>query len=194
VVDSVAALVPRAEVEGEMGDSFMGLQARLMSQAMRKLTSALKTSDTSIIFTNQIRDKIGVSWGSPETTTGGNALKFYATVRLNLRCAEQVKEKDEVVASKIKVTVKKNKVSAPFKVTEYEVNYLEGISRLGEIIDLAVTLGLIDKAGAGWYTIEGRKIQGSAALKDILKEDLTLALSLENKIREHYGLPIKVIE
>jgi len=171
VIDSVAALTPRAEIEGDMGDSHMGLQARLMSQALRKMTGNIKTSNTLVIFINQIRMKIGVMFGSPETTTGGNALKFYASVRLDIRRIGAIKEGDEVVGNETRVKVVKNKVAPPFKQTEFQILYGKGISRLGEIIDLGVQHELVDKSGA-WYAYNGEKIgQGKKNAVAYLEEN-----------------------
>ena len=183
VIDSVAALTPRAEIEGEMGDQHMGLQARLMSQALRKLTANIKRSNTLVIFINQIRMKIGVMFGNPETTTGGNALKFYASVRLDIRRTGSIKRGDEILGSETRVKVVKNKVAPPFRQAEFDILYNEGISRTGEIIDLAVKLGLIDKAGA-WYSHEGTKIgQGKDNVRQYLLEHPAIAQTLEQKIR-----------
>jgi len=186
VVDSVAALTPKAEIEGDMGDSHMGLQARLMSQALRKLTANIKRSNTLVIFINQIRMKIGVMFGNPETTTGGNALKFYASVRLDIRRIGAVKKGDEVIGSETRVKVIKNKVAPPFRQAEFEILYGEGISRLGEVIDLGVKAGLIDKAGA-WYSYNGNRIgQGKENVRGYLKDNPELARELEDKIRAHF--------
>jgi recombination protein RecA len=186
VVDSVAALAPKAEIEGDMGDSHVGLQARLMSQALRKLTANIRRSNTLVIFINQIRMKIGVMFGSPETTTGGNALKFYASVRLDIRRIGSIKKGDEVIGSETRVKVVKNKVAPPFKQAEFEILYNEGISRLGEIIELGVTAGLIEKAGA-WYSCQGNRIgQGKDNARAYLRENPALALELEDKIRAHF--------
>ncbi|MDR3492835.1 MAG: recombinase RecA [Gammaproteobacteria bacterium] len=183
IVDSVAALTPKAEIEGEMGDSHMGLQARLMSQALRKLTANIKRSNTLVIFINQIRMKIGVMFGNPETTTGGNALKFYASVRLDIRRIGAVKNGDEIVGSETRVKVVKNKVAPPFKQAEFEILYNEGISREGEIIDLGVSQGLIDKSGS-WFSCQGQKIgQGKDNARLYLKEHPELANELDAKIR-----------
>lgn len=183
VVDSVAALTPRAEIEGEMGDSHMGLQARLMSQALRKLTGNIKRTNTLVIFINQIRMKIGVMFGNPETTTGGNALKFYASVRLDIRRTGAIKKGDEVTGSETRVKVIKNKVAPPFKQAEFDIMYGEGISRLGEIIELGSNIKLIEKAGA-WYSYNGEKIgQGKENAKEFLREHPEIAKELENKIR-----------
>jgi recombination protein RecA len=184
VIDSVAALTPKAEIEGEMGDSHMGLQARLMSQALRKLTANIKRSNTLVIFINQIRMKIGVMFGSPETTTGGNALKFYASVRLDIRRIGSIKKGDEVIGNDTRVKVVKNKMAPPFKQAEFEILYGEGCSREGEIIDLGVKQGLIDKAGA-WYSYQGERIgQGKDNARGYLKENPELAQRLERELRE----------
>ncbi|AMX02871.1 recombinase RecA [Microbulbifer thermotolerans] len=183
VVDSVAALTPRAEIEGEMGDSHVGLQARLMSQALRKLTGNIKNTNTLCIFINQIRMKIGVMFGSPETTTGGNALKFYSSVRLDIRRIGSVKEGDEVVGNETRVKVVKNKVAPPFKQTEFQIMYGEGINLLGEIVDYGVKLGLVDKAGA-WYSYKGEKIgQGKANAVKFLKENPDIRDEIEGQLR-----------
>jgi recombination protein RecA len=183
VIDSVAALTPRAEIEGEMGDSHMGLQARLMSQALRKLTGNIKRTNTMVIFINQIRMKIGVMFGSPETTTGGNALKFYASVRLDIRRTGAIKKGDEVIGSETRVKVIKNKVAPPFRQAEFEIVYGEGISRLGEIIELGSNLKFIEKAGA-WYAYNGEKIgQGKENAKEYLRENPKIAAEIEAKIR-----------
>ena len=186
VVDSVAALTPKAEIEGDMGDSHVGLQARLMSQALRKLTANIKRTNSLVIFINQIRMKIGVMFGSPETTTGGNALKFYASVRLDIRRIGSVKNGDEVLGNQTRVKVVKNKVAPPFKQAEFEILYGEGISRLGEIIDLGVAIDVIQKSGA-WYSYGGEKIgQGKEKVRAFLKEKPELATEIEAKIREYY--------
>jgi len=188
VIDSVAALTPRAEIEGEMGDPQMGLQARLMSQALRKLTANIKRSNTMVIFINQIRMKIGVMFGNPETTTGGNALKFYASVRLEIRRTGAIKKGDETVGNETRVKVVKNKVAPPFKQAEFDILYGEGISRESEIIELGVQHKLIDKAGA-WYSYNGEKIgQGKDNVRDYLKEHGKMAQEIEKKIREAIGL------
>jgi recombination protein RecA len=189
VVDSVAALVPRAEIEGEMGDSHVGLQARLMSQALRKLAGAVKQSNTALIFTNQLRQKIGVMFGNPETTTGGMALRFYASVRLDMRRVEAIKSSGEVTGNRTKVTVKKNKVAPPFKIAEFDIMYNEGISKVGDILDIGVDLGLIDKRGAFYSYEETRLGQGRENSKTFLQENPALAVEIENKIREAKGLP-----
>jgi len=186
VIDSVAALTPKAEIEGDMGDTHVGLQARLMSQALRKLTGNIKRSNTLVIFINQIRMKIGVMFGNPETTTGGNALKFYASVRLDIRRIGAVKKGDEVLGSETRVKVVKNKVAPPFKEAEFEILYGEGISRLGEVIDYGVKLNLIEKAGA-WYSYNGERIgQGKENVRQFLKDHPETATALEATIREHY--------
>ena len=184
VIDSVAALTPRAEIEGEMGDSMMGLHARLMSQALRKLTGSIKKTNTLVIFINQIRMKIGVMFGNPETTTGGNALKFYASVRLDIRRTGAVKEGDEVVGSETRVKVVKNKVAPPFRQAEFQIMYGKGIYRTGEIIDLGVQLGLVEKSGA-WYSYQGSKIgQGKANAAKFLEDNPETGSAIEKIIRE----------
>ncbi|HJT50470.1 MAG TPA: recombinase RecA [Nitrosospira sp.] len=188
VVDSVAALTPRAEIEGEMGEPQMGLQARLMSQALRKLTANIKRSNTMVIFINQIRMKIGVMFGSPETTTGGNALKFYASVRLDIRRTGSIKKGDEVIGSETRVKVVKNKVAPPFKQAEFDILYGEGISREGEIVELGVQNKIIDKSGA-WYAYKGDKIgQGKDNAREFLKEHQDVATEIEAKIRAAVGV------
>lgn len=183
VIDSVAALTPKAEIEGEMGDHHMGLQARLMSQALRKITGNIKRSNTAVIFINQIRMKIGVMFGNPETTTGGNALKFYASLRLDIRRTGAIKQGEEVIGSETRVKVVKNKVAPPFKQAEFEILYAEGISLLGEIIDCGVKLGLIEKSGA-WYSCQGTRIgQGKENVRQYLKDNPALAVQLEADIR-----------
>lgn len=183
VVDSVAALTPRAEIEGEMGDHHVGLQARLMSQALRKITGNIKNANCLVIFINQIRMKIGVMFGNPETTTGGNALKFYASVRLDIRRVGAVKEGEEVIGSETRVKVVKNKVAPPFKQAEFQILYGSGINRMGEIVDYGVKLGLIDKAGA-WYSYQGNKIgQGKNNVIKFLQENAPIAQELEQKVR-----------
>ena len=187
VVDSVAALVPKAELEGEMGDSHMGLQARLMSQALRKLTSTVSRSNTLIIFINQIRMKIGVMFGNPETTTGGNALKFYASVRIDLRRIGSIKDKEDVIGSQTRVKIVKNKVAPPFKIVDFDIMYGEGISKTGELIDLGVKAGIVEKAGA-WFSYKGEKLgQGRENAKLFLKENPAVAEEIENKIRADAG-------
>jgi recombination protein RecA len=189
VVDSVAALTPKAELEGEMGDSLPGLQARLMSQALRKLTATIKKTNTMVIFINQIRMKIGVMFGNPETTTGGNALKFYASVRLDIRRTGNIKKGEEVIGSETKVKVVKNKVSPPFKTAEFDILYGEGISRQGEIIDMGVEARIVEKSGA-WYAYNGEKIgQGKDNAREFLRENPEIAIEIENKVREHVGIP-----
>ena len=189
VVDSVAALTPKAEIEGEMGDQLPGLQARLMSQALRKLTANIKRTNTLVIFINQIRMKIGVMFGSPETTTGGNALKFYASVRMDIRRTGTIKKGDEVVGSETRVKVVKNKVSPPFKEAHFDILYGEGISREGEIIDLGVEHKIVDKSGA-WYAYQGDKIgQGKDNSREFLRNNPALAREIENKVRIAVGLP-----
>ena len=184
VVDSVAALTPKAEIEGDMGDSHMGLQARLMSQALRKLTANIKKTNTMVIFINQLRMKIGVMFGNPETTTGGNALKFYASVRLDIRRTGAIKKGEEILGNETRVKVLKNKVSPPFKQAEFQILYNEGISRESEIIDLGVEHGFVEKAGA-WYSVEGTRIgQGKDNAREYLKENPDLSQSIEAKIRE----------
>lgn len=187
VVDSVAALVPKAELEGEMGDAHMGLQARLMSQALRKLTATVARSNTLIIFINQIRMKLGVMFGNPETTTGGNALKFYASVRMDIRRVGAIKDKDEVIGSQTRVKIVKNKVAPPFKTVDFDIMYGEGISKTGELIDLGVKSGIIEKAGA-WFSYNGDKIgQGRENAKRYLMENPEVAEDIENKIRADAG-------
>lgn len=183
VVDSVAALVPKAEIEGEMGDSHMGLQARLMSQALRKLTATVAKSNCIMIFINQIRMKIGVFFGNPETTTGGNALKFYASVRLDIRRIGSLKDKDQVVGNQVRVKVVKNKVAPPFKVVDFDIIYGEGISKLGELIDIGVKIGAVEKSGS-WYSFEGQKLaQGKEATRNYLKANPEIAGKIEQLIR-----------
>tara|TARA_Y100000022_G_scaffold73145_1_gene62974 strand:- start:2586 stop:3653 length:1068 start_codon:yes stop_codon:yes gene_type:complete len=183
VVDSVAALVPRAEIEGDMGDSHMGLHARLMSQALRKLTGSISRSKTLVIFINQIRQKIGVMFGNPETTTGGNALKFYSSIRMDIRRIGPIKDKDEIVGNQTRVKVVKNKLAPPFKIVEFDIMYNEGISKTGEILDLASKVGIVEKSGA-WYSYDGERIgQGRENAKIYLKENPETALEIENKIR-----------
>ncbi len=187
VVDSVAALVPKAELEGEMGDAHMGLQARLMSQALRKLTATVARSNTLIIFINQIRMKIGVMFGNPETTTGGNALKFYASVRIDIRRIGAIKDKEDVIGSQTRVKIVKNKVAPPFKTVDFDIMYGEGISKTGELVDLGVKSGIIEKAGA-WFSYNGEKIgQGRENAKKFLKDNPTVADEIENKIRADAG-------
>ncbi len=187
VVDSVAALVPKAELEGEMGDSHMGLQARLMSQALRKLTATVSRSNTLIIFINQIRMKIGVMFGNPETTTGGNALKFYASIRMDIRRVGAIKDKEDVIGSQTRVKIVKNKVAPPFKTVDFDIMYGEGISKVGELIDLGVKAGIIEKAGA-WFSYNGEKLgQGRENAKQVLRDNPALADEIERKIRADAG-------
>jgi len=184
VIDSVAALVPRAELEGEMGDAHMGLQARLMSQALRKLTATISKSQTTVIFINQIRMKIGVMFGNPETTTGGNALKFYASVRLDIRRIEAIKEGQDVTGNRVRVKVVKNKVAPPFKQAEFDILFNEGISKIGEVLDLGVEKGVVEKSGA-WYTYKGDRIgQGREQARTFLKGNSTVAREIEERVRE----------
>jgi len=188
VIDSVAALTPRAELEGEMGDSLPGLQARLMSQALRKLTASISKSNCMVVFINQIRMKIGVMFGSPETTTGGNALKFYASVRLDIRRIGAIKEREEVVGNQTRVKVVKNKVAPPFKQVEFDIMYGEGISKTGELVDLGVTAGIVEKSGS-WYSYNGERIgQGRENAKTFLKQNPDVAAAIEQAIRANAGL------
>ena len=188
VIDSVAALTPRAEIEGEMGDSQPGLQARLMSQALRKLTASISRSQTTVIFINQIRMKIGVMYGSPETTTGGNALKFYASVRLDIRRIGSIKDRDEVTGNQTRVKVVKNKVAPPFKQVEFDIMYGEGISKTGELIDLGVRAGVVEKSGS-WFSYDSQRLgQGRENAKNFLKANLQIAERIEQEIRENSGL------
>ena len=191
VIDSVAALTPKAELEGEMGDSLPGLQARLMSQALRKLTGSISKANTMVIFINQIRMKIGIMFGNPETTTGGNALKFYASVRLDIRRIGQIKEREELVGNQTRVKVVKNKVAPPFKQVEFDIMYGEGISKVGELIDLGVKAGLVEKSGA-WLSYHGDRIgQGRENAKSFLRENTKVAAELERAIRENAGLIVE---
>ena len=188
VIDSVAALVPKAELEGEMGDSHVGLQARLMSQALRKLTSSIAKSNCLVIFINQIRLKIGVMFGSPETTTGGNALKFCASVRLDIRRIGAIKDRDEVVGNQTRVKVVKNKVAPPFRVVEFDIMYGEGISKMGEVLDLGVNAGIVEKSGA-WFSYDGQRVgQGRENAKTFLREHPEMAQAIERAIRQNAGL------
>jgi len=189
VVDSVAALTPRAEIEGEMGDSHMGLQARLMSQALRKLTSAVSKSNISLMFTNQLRDKIGVMFGSPETTTGGKALKFYASVRMDVRRIAQIKDGTNVIGNRTKVKVVKNKVAPPFREVEFDIIYNEGISKLGDLVDTAVDMEIIKKAGA-WFSYNEQRMQGREGVKNMLLENPELLARLNNEVREAMGMEV----
>lgn len=190
VVDSVAALVPRAEIEGEMGDSHVGLQARLMSQALRKLTGTINKSNCVVIFINQLREKVGVMFGNPETTTGGRALKFYSSVRLDVRRIDSIKQGDEIVGSRTRVKVMKNKVAPPFKQAEFDIMYNEGISRTGNIVDVGVKENIVQKSGA-WFSYNDIRLgQGRENAKLYLKDNPEVAMEIENKIRDKYGLPI----
>ena len=192
VIDSVAALVPRAEIEGEMGDSHVGLQARLMSQALRKITGALSTTNTTMIFINQLREKIGVFFGSPETTTGGKALKFYASVRLDIRRIESLKEGGDVIGNRTRVKVVKNKVAPPFKQAEFDILYGYGISREGSLIDVGVEQGIVRKSGA-WYTYEGEQLgQGKENARTFLKENPDVADEIDRKIKEKLGIGVSL--
>jgi len=190
VIDSVAALTPRAEIEGEMGDPQMGIQARLMSQALRKLTSAISKSNTSVIFTNQLRQKIGVMFGNPETTTGGNALKFYATVRLDIRRIEAIKDGQTIVGNRTRVRVVKNKVAPPFREAQFDILYNEGISKIGDLVDLAVEQNVLQKSGT-WFSYKSDRIgQGRDAVKKYLQENPKLASELAQELRAKLGLPL----
>ena len=191
VIDSVAALVPQAEIEGEMGDSHVGLQARLMSQALRKLSGIINKTNTICIFINQLREKVGVMFGNPETTTGGRALKFYASVRLDIRRSEQIKLGADIIGNKVAIKVVKNKMAPPFKNCTVDIMYGEGVSKEGEIVDLASEAKIIDKSGA-WYAYNGEKLgQGKENVKELLKQDTKLALELEKKVREFYEISSK---
>src|SRR5216117_3900008 len=191
VIDSVAALTPKAEIEGEMGEPQMGLQARLMSQALRKLTGNIKRTNTLVIFINQIRMKIGVMFGNPETTTGGNALKFYASVRMDIRRIGSIKKGDEVIGNETRVKIVKNKVAPPFKTADFDILYGEGISREGEIIDMGVEAKVLEKSGS-WYAYNGEKIgQGKDNAREFLRENKDLAVEIENKVREALGIPLR---
>jgi len=188
VIDSVAALVPKAEIEGEMGDSHVGLQARLMSQALRKLTGAIARSKTSVVFINQLREKIGVMFGNPETTTGGKALKFYASVRLDIRRIGPVKEKEDVIGSHVRVKVVKNKVAPPFKQAEFDIMYAEGISHTSLLVDIGSESGIIEKSGA-WYSYQGQRIgQGRENAKMFLKDNHVMMLEIEEKVKGVLGI------
>ncbi|MBV8522101.1 MAG: recombinase RecA, partial [Acetobacteraceae bacterium] len=188
VVDSVAALVPRAELEGEMGDQHMGLHARLMSQALRKLTGSVSRSKTMMIFLNQIRMKIGVMFGNPETTTGGNALKFYASIRMEIRRIGQIKDRDEVVGNQTRVKVVKNKLAPPFRQVEFDIMYGEGVSKSGEILDLGVKAGVVEKSGA-WFSYDSQRIgQGRENAKQFLREHPAIAEAVERRVREQAGM------
>lgn len=188
VIDSVAALVPQAEIDGEMGDSHVGLQARLMSQALRKLSGSINKTNTIVIFINQLREKVGVMFGNPETTPGGKALKYYASVRLDIRRGEQIKQGTDVMGNKTTIKVVKNKVAPPFKTATVDIMYGEGVSQEGEVIDLAADAGIIDKSGA-WYAYKGEKLaQGKENVKILLKENKALFEEIKGKVREHYGI------
>ena len=190
VIDSVAALVPQAEIDGEMGDSHVGLQARLMSQALRKLSGTINKTKTTAIFINQLREKVGVMFGNPETTPGGRALKFYATIRLDIRRAEQIKQGEQIVGNKTNIKVVKNKVAPPFKTATVDIMYGEGVSREGEIIDIASSLDILDKSGA-WYSYNGEKLgQGKENVKLLLKENIELRDEIEQKVREYYDIAL----
>lgn len=190
IVDSVAALTPRAEIEGEMGDSQMGSQARLMSQAMRKLNAAIGKSKTTVIFTNQLRSKIGVVYGNPETTTGGNALKFFASVRIDIRRKEVIKDGNDITGNRVKVKIVKNKVAPPFKEVEFDIMYNEGISKIGDMIDVATEHGIIQKSGS-WYGFDGERVQGREGLKKLLLESSEMARKLEIQTLEKLNIPIE---
>ncbi len=188
VVDSVAALVPKAEIDGEMGDSHVGLQARLMSQALRKLTAVISKSNCTVVFINQLREKVGIMFGNPETTTGGRALKFYSSVRLDVRRIESLKQAGEVIGNRTRVKVVKNKIAPPFKEAEFDIMFGEGISRVGDILDIAAGIDIISKSGA-WYAYEGNKIgQGRENAKQYLKDNPAFCEEIEKKVRAHYGL------
>jgi recombination protein RecA len=194
VIDSVAALTPKAEIEGEMGESRPGLQARLMSQALRKLTGSISRTKTMVIFINQIRMKIGVMYGSPETTTGGNALKFYASVRLDIRRTSTLKDRDEAIGNQVRVKVVKNKVAPPFKQVEFDIMFGEGISKMGELIDLGVKANVVDKSGA-WFSYDSQRLgQGRENAKTFLKDNPEIASEIEGKIRQNAGLLIAELQ
>ena len=187
VVDSVAALVPKAEIDGDMGDSHVGLQARLMSQALRKLTAVISKSNCTVIFINQLREKVGVMFGNPETTTGGRALKFYSSVRLDVRRIESLKQAGEVIGNRTRVKIVKNKIAPPFREAEFDIMFGQGISKVGDILDLAADLGIVVKSGA-WYAYEGNKIgQGRENAKIYLTENPEVCAEVEQKVRAHYG-------
>jgi recombination protein RecA len=191
VIDSVAALVPQAEIDGEMGDSHVGLQARLMSQALRKLSGTISKTNTTVIFINQLREKVGVMFGNPETTTGGRALKFYSTIRLEIRRKEQIKLGEGVVGSRTSIKVVKNKVAPPFRSCEVDIMYGEGVSKEGELIDLAAECGILEKSGA-WYAYQGEKLgQGKENVKLLLKDNVELTQELEDKVRDYFGIKLK---
>lgn len=190
IVDSVAALVPRAEIEGEMGDSHMGLQARLMSQALRKLTGITNKSNCTVVFINQLREKIGITFGNPETTTGGRALKFYSSIRMEIRKADVLKQGTEIVGNRVKVKIAKNKVAPPFKTAEFDIIYGKGISREGDILDLAADVDIVNKSGA-WYAYKETRIgQGRENAKQFLRDNPDVCQEIENQVREHYDLPV----
>ena len=191
VIDSVAALVPRAEIEGEMGDSHMGLQARLMSQALRKLAGSISKSNTAVIFTNQLRMKIGVMYGNPETTTGGNALKFYASVRMEVRKTDAIKDGNDQIGTRVKVSVKKNKVAPPFRIAEFDMLFSEGISREGDILDVATDMEIISKRGAYYSYQDTRLGQGREGSKEFLRQHPALSLDIENQVRAKAGMALK---
>jgi recombination protein RecA len=194
VIDSVAALVPRGELEGEMGESKMGLHARLMSQALRKLTGSISKTGCCCIFINQLREKIGVMFGNPEVTTGGNALKFYASVRLDIRRIGQIKEKEDVIGNRTKVKVVKNKMAPPFKVTEFDLMYGEGTSKAGEIVDIGTELEILQKSGS-WYSYEGTKLgQGREGVKQLLKDNPEMANEIEKKIKDKYLQGVEIVK
>ncbi|MDD4610196.1 MAG: recombinase RecA [Bacteroidaceae bacterium] len=194
VIDSVAALVPQAEIEGEMGDSHVGLQARLMSQALRKLSGTISKTNTIAIFINQLREKVGIMFGNPETTPGGRALKFYSSIRLDIRRAEQIKQGDNIVGNKTNIKVVKNKMAPPFKIANVEIMYGEGISRTGELVDLASAANIIEKSGA-WYAYKGEKIgQGKENVKMLFKQNDVLRNEIETKVREYNGMPLKSVK
>ena len=190
IVDSVAALVPRAEIEGEMGDSHMGLQARLMSQALRKLTGITNKSNCTVVFINQLREKIGITFGNPETTTGGRALKFYSSIRMEIRKSDVLKQGTEIVGNRVKVKIAKNKVAPPFKTAEFDIIYGKGISKEGDILDLAAEVDIVNKSGA-WYAYKETRIgQGRENAKQFLRENPDVCQEIENQVREHYDLPV----
>lgn len=190
IVDSVAALVPRAEIEGEMGDSHMGLQARLMSQALRKLTGITNKSNCTVVFINQLREKIGITFGNPETTTGGRALKFYSSIRMEIRKSDVLKQGTEIVGNRVKVKIAKNKVAPPFKTAEFDIIYGKGISREGDILDLAAEVDIVNKSGA-WYAYKETRIgQGRENAKQFLRDNPDVCQEIENQVREHYDLPV----
>jgi len=194
VIDSVAALVPKAELDGEMGDSHVGLQARLMSQALRKLTGSISRTNCTVIFINQIRMKIGVMFGNPETTTGGNALKFYASVRMDIRRIGAIKEKEEVIGNQTRVKVVKNKVAPPFRQVEFDIIYGEGISKVGELVDMGVKAGIVEKSGS-WFSYNSQRIgQGRENAKLFFKENPKIAIEVEKKIRENAGVLSEVLK